>query len=1093
MKTRFTPRPHSRRCVSLLAAAVLLGIVPLRADEAIKAKAPGDSQATASQTGIVRLPAGDFVRADGLKINVGAFALSSTELTKGEWDTVRAWAEKNGYDLSPGIGESPRHPVSGISWYDAVKFCNAASEKAGRKPVYQVDGGVYRTGTADNLAADWVANGYRLPTEAEWEYACRAGTATRYYWGDQPYNWSVDPFAWHSDASASGDAVNPHPVGGKKPNAFGLHDMSGNVMEWCWDWYAPEYLKKPLKNPRGPDHGRWRVLRGGSVALDSNVESGHRASVYPYFSMSELGMRIASSDPAAPAITVEPSATPAEYVRLQAAPDAKATAERLFSLIDLKRPELATVAADFQNGRYDEALAGYRDYFLAARKAAAPADKPDFGQRPKPEELATPIAYSNPARVAFYHPLRPGEDYVPGSDDGSRLILAEWAATQDPAMLRRWFHLRSQFALFARNDFMTLDAAGRTAPNSFQKPLTWDWCMGFSGSSPLSALKQIAQVLPTAQFHEVPPLELAQILTFIATDFASLPLKDPREGNSNQAFHMATELVAMGRALPEFRDSAAWLEEGERRFRSNATRAALPDGGDLEQALSYNHEMPKAIHKLTQLFGADAPQWLKDLHAVGLQRHRLFAGLTLPTGGHPTTGSYGVYAYARNTFTDTKAQEILKKSQAGKVQPELDAYPDPLLQSVYGTLFSKDKAESAPAFTSIAFPYSGYYALRDGWDFRSRYLAFQAMRAGSGHGVENVNSLEVVAFGRMLLTSGGALSYGNSAFVVEDQRPYIGQIDDYRNKSYSRNTVLVDGQTQQRRLSGRFFRLKTYTEPINQRWHSSSEFDLAEGLYNDGYGDQADAPIQAEHHRQVIFVRKAGLWLVTDRMKADAPHRYSAVWNFLPVYPIIRNAGDSGGFTDEQVVTDPAAQSVYTRDPNGPNLFLYQSASGPLSYERFFGKLNPARGWLAPGISGRRYPKTDVWSSWQGEAGVSQLVTAICPSPDAESPVARTEKISKGSVVGIKLTMKDGSVITWLSASKPATLSSGPVQVKAEALLTFAHEGKTDGLVLGQSGESYVFTFNGGQMQRTAAITIPTGFQWQKTDAGWVPSYEKKL
>ena len=156
--------------------------------------------------------------------------------------------------------ESALKPVVNVSWEDAVEFCNRLSEKEGYRACYRKEQqGVW--------TCDWQSDGYRLPTEAEWEYACRAGTTTRYSFGDDPEN--LGAYAWFGRDWKEGS----QPVATKLPNPWGLYDMHGNVWEWCWDWYAP-YSAEPAKDPRSPEgHGRdvrqvpgW--ARRGSSALE---------------------------------------------------------------------------------------------------------------------------------------------------------------------------------------------------------------------------------------------------------------------------------------------------------------------------------------------------------------------------------------------------------------------------------------------------------------------------------------------------------------------------------------------------------------------------------------------------------------------------------------------------------------------------------------------------------------------------------------------------------------------------------------------------------------------------------------------------------
>ena len=143
-----------------------------------------------------------------------------------------------------GVADSIDCPVMEVTWYGAAEYANWLSAESGLTKVYTING--------TSVTANWSANGYRLPTEAEWEYAARGGNASKGYLYAGSDN--ADEVGWHS--SNSGQST--HPVGGKAPNELGLYDMSGNVWEWCWDWYG-SYSSGSQSNPRGPASGSYRV------------------------------------------------------------------------------------------------------------------------------------------------------------------------------------------------------------------------------------------------------------------------------------------------------------------------------------------------------------------------------------------------------------------------------------------------------------------------------------------------------------------------------------------------------------------------------------------------------------------------------------------------------------------------------------------------------------------------------------------------------------------------------------------------------------------------------------------------------------------
>ena len=182
---------------------------------------------------------------------------------------------------SPGFEQTDDHPVVQVSWVDAVVFCNKLSKLEGLRPNYQLAGEPGSDG-----------EGYRLPTEAEWEYACRAGGPTRYCFGDDAS--SLGEYAWFRDNSGG----RTHPVGEKRANAYGLRDMHGNVEEWCSDWEDDDYYRRsPTDNPPGPPTGGIREQRGGTFGYEAGAARLRRWANGPHFRVPNLGFRVARSIP----------------------------------------------------------------------------------------------------------------------------------------------------------------------------------------------------------------------------------------------------------------------------------------------------------------------------------------------------------------------------------------------------------------------------------------------------------------------------------------------------------------------------------------------------------------------------------------------------------------------------------------------------------------------------------------------------------------------------------------------------------------------------------------------------------------------------
>jgi formylglycine-generating enzyme required for sulfatase activity len=193
-------------------------------------------------------------------VRVDSFLMDRYEVTQAAWEQMEL--------PNPSHFKGATLPVEQISWTQAARYCNARSKAEGLEPCYNSE-----------AECNFDATGYRLPTEAEWEYACRAGASTDYSFGNDER--ALAETAWLVDNSAK----KTHPVGQKKPNAWGLFDMHGNVAEWCHDFYDKEYYgQSPEMNPRGPTERDKNVLRGGAWnSRAANLRSAARVGESPGF------------------------------------------------------------------------------------------------------------------------------------------------------------------------------------------------------------------------------------------------------------------------------------------------------------------------------------------------------------------------------------------------------------------------------------------------------------------------------------------------------------------------------------------------------------------------------------------------------------------------------------------------------------------------------------------------------------------------------------------------------------------------------------------------------------------------------------------
>jgi sulfatase modifying factor 1 len=1040
--------------------------------------------AQAANPGMVRIPPGTLSQGSQPPVAIEQFLLAPHELTWAEYGAVRAWALGHGYDFGPGNAQGPDYPASALTWYDAVKFCNAASELAGLTPVYYTSADqdtVYREGELDltDGCVNADADGYRLPTEWEWEYACRAGTTTPYWYGEHSEPQPGNPYAWHTIHDGRGEYVSPRPVGLKQPNQFGLYDMHGNVAEWTWNRYW--------------DKADWRVQRGGSVALDNDVTAGFRSPVPPAYRIFDVGLRLASSAADCPplAAVIEskklevPQESPALKTRYDHT-DPAAVAAELVALFEPQHPDVQAVIELQRGGKPEEALARYRD-MLVERLATAPG-----------------IKYRAPK------------------------------APEDAEAIAAWFAEQEITATTAKTVFDNLDNAGRAAPNSYQAPTTWDYGMGFANNSEkwFDVIRQIVSKPPDGMSAAglVPPRALANMVIYAATDDIARPLKDPRDCVGNQQIHMAKTLVTQARFLPEMRDADAWESLGIDRLKNGAiARFILPDGGDLEQSFNYNAMLYNGYESIAELFeGRERPAWIDELFASAIKRTRLLNNLRMASGTMPSVGnnSYG--------------RDLRETNQPG------DTFHDPLTAQILDILLYENEQQlGVPAYTSIAFPYSGYYLMRNGWTTDSSSLFFKSSRPGAGHNHADNNGIELVAYGRHLLVTRESPPY-QVGHLPDDQKMDHLWVMDYKGEQarWTANTLLIDGCGQ---VPG--FHNTGYENTIpKQPWFTSDSFDFVQGHWTRTFenGKPMDADevrehaethgasaeelaaqleavqqhnaepyrrFDATHTRQVIYLRSVNAWIVTDWAKkvsetGEATHASSTspltqLWLFpAPGLGPNRSFAERNqkqnplhpGFSLEHVTTNNEAQRVLTTNPDNVNLAILHAVPGGVNYTTYLGAKYPWRGWAneKPSMVSGYVPAVDLHATFPGGG---PIVTLLVPIPQGlcyNQRVVAFDKDFDGGQTRIRVEFADGTKIEHVVANQPAKLTAGPAEAEAEALLTVTRDGTTEGLAVARSGAGHAFAVVDGAMQRTADITVPSGFEWHETARGLVPTLHKE-
>ena len=786
-------------------------------------------------------------------------------------------------------------------------------------------------------------------------------------------------------------------------------------------------------------------------------------------------------------------------------------ADRFFAKINLDAPQLRKVKQLYQNKKYERALDAYRDILV---DRVAKLDFGGVGGWPNgdttPDDLLkghVQIArhvrgrsrnfIGQPGRIDWYKikidaVIGQPKDVTHGANDSSNRDFATHLSTLgwlrplmmayawgegvpkagDPKYVTYWGRVWEDFALRHHPAYKEIEKAGdllkyNAIDCSEYAGLYIGWRMNFY----LDGLSAACRKLPGKTKQAVSGTTFANIFLSMIDEHAERLVTGGRyPGASNQQLVANLGLIKLALVLPDAKRSEQWLDfVGERIVRHVSGDSVLPDGSDKEQSFGYNSALLPNVEAVINLMaqGNRVPEWAARTRHAAMMRYRFLNSMLRPSG--------------------VMQSELLPGIDQQPYGPPVKKYrqpprwlPDPLVNRIFDHVFAKKGP--APALMSVAFPHGGYYIMRDGWTGDARHLFLKSSRPGTGHRTEDANSIQVTAFGRTMLIDSGPTNYTHTFAHA------------YMPNSFAHNTVVVDGLSQVRG-SGEG---KDYSKPIKALWHTSENFDLAEGIFRQGYGegkgkDGKPKVSDVVHNRKVIFLRKEGLWIVIDELKSKGEHTYSQIWNFAHLYK------------EGEVEIDADGQRLVTKDPDGPNVALYQFGTQNFAYEKFYGRKKPTpRGWYKQDHRATPVPAVDVHANWKGK-GNQTLVTLIEPMRGTKSRVKKLTSATKKTAPGFRLELEDGTKISLITlnvlhgskAISEAILAKlrgsmkliveRPKEVMRGIILSRDH---TSGARMMQAGKTGYFEF---RVERdgikTTTIRVPETFKWIKTPKGIVPAY----
>jgi hypothetical protein len=540
--------------------------------------------------------------------------------------------------------------------------------------------------------------------------------------------------------------------------------------------------------------------------------------------------------------------------------------------------------------------------------------------------------------------------------------------------------------------------------------------------------------------RDFPATTYARLILRRWTEDLPLIVLGARATGANRAMHMYGELLTQAqREFPELNYASTLLTERRRILESYARQYMMADGSSIDYAPNYNKNFiiwpSQDIDYLRSMRSPPAwftEDWIRQMREEQLLMARYLIRSFAPDGSYP-----GYKDPLRKLLEST----VGKGSYFAKFLPE--ALADTNNAAVIANLLHKPDAPD-PGFTSEAYPYGGYYLLRENWDPDARFLYFHDFRPGESGSWRHHKNIHIQAFGQRMLTT----FRWESPLLVDGAGHVNSAIQDLYPKDYAGPRPWFGSHGYQ----------SAWQEPLQNRWHTSRRFDLAEGnlkipfaeKFRDGTSTFID---DVAHGRQVIFLRGVGGWIVTDRIRAEEPHRYHVVWSFDPdeLTPEEwrqndwRTRGKAAhpkrecAYSKKQIIADPAAAAIRTAHPTSPNLSIYHAASLPI-------RLEP----------GRVLQNDDVMFGSSYRAGPefradreAVLASLLYPRRAATADIASFKPVQVEHGTGFDAVAPSGETIRYRAVLKPATLSAGEIEATASVLLAVTDKaGTVTGVVL---------------------------------------------